>query len=409
VADGQDPPASWDVEKGVNIRWKTPIPGLADSSPVVWGDRIFVTTAVAEGAEPVFQLGYEGGSRSVEEAEKHSWRVYCLDKATGKILWEKTACEGVPKAKRQAKSSQANPTPATDGKVVVAFFGSEGLYCYDFEGNPLWKLDLGLLTAGAARNAAIQWGFASSPIIFEDVAIVQCDAQEAAFIAAYSLKDGSQVWRAPREEISAWATPTVCKGPQRAELVVNATNHICGYDPRTGEELWRLSGNSQIAIPTPFMALGLIFVASGYRPIQPIYAIRPGANGDISLAEGQESNESVAWSKQRGGPYIPTPIVYGDYLYTCQNNGTVTCYEAKTGAQVYEQRLAGDYSASPVAADGKLYFASEQGDVSVVKAGAAYELLATNSMGENCMATPAISDGALFIRARQDLFAIRTP
>jgi outer membrane protein assembly factor BamB len=327
------------------------------------------------------------------------------------VLWERVAHTGVPQVKRHMKATHANSTPATDGKHVVALFGSAGLYCYDVDGKLLWKKDLGVLDAGWFYDPSYQWEYAASPILYGNLVIVQADLQKGSFIAAYDLAEGRQVWRTEREEIPSWATPSVFETAKRAELVTNATKHVRGYDPLTGKELWRLAGNAEIVAPTPIAAHGLAYVTSGYSPIQPIYAIRLGAaSGDITLAEGKEASETIAWSKKRGGPYMPTPIVYGDHLYTCANNGILTAYDAKTGAQVYRERIGGTksvaFTASPVAADGKLYFASEDGEIYVVKAGPKFELLATNPMGEVLMATPAIVDGMILVRARHHLFAI---
>jgi PQQ-like domain len=409
VADGQKPPVTWDAGKSLNIRWKTPIPGLAHSSPVVWGDKVFVTTAVSSDPNSVFRHGLYGDVDSVKDVSKHTWRIYCLDKYSGKILWDKTAYEGVPKIKRHMKSSHANSTPATDGKHVVVFFGSEGLYCYDFSGKLLWRQDLGVLDAGWFYDPDYQWGTGSSPIIYKNLAIVQCDVQKNSFIAAYDINDGKRVWFTPREEIPSWGTPTIYEGKTRVELITNATKFVRGYDPLTGKELWKLSGNPEVTATTPITGHDLIFISNSYRPNQPIYAIRPGATGEITLKDGKESNEFVAWSKQRGGTYMPTPIIYGDYLYTCANHGVLTCYVAKTGEKIYQQRIGdkgGAYSASPIAADEKLYLASEDGEIHVVKAGPKYEHLATNPMGEVCMATPAVSEGMIFVRTQHHLFGI---
>ena len=410
VASGaQKTPTTWDGEKSVGVRWKTPIPGLAHSSPVVWGDKVFLTTAVSADPKAVFRKGLYGDVEPVKEEPKHSWRVYSLDKRTGKILWERVAYEGVPKIKRHPKATHASSTPATDGKHVVALFGAEGLYCYDANGKLLWKQDLGTMDAGWFYDPDYQWGHASSPIIYKNLVIVQADIQKDSFIAAYDLKTGRRVWTTPREEIPSWGTPTVYEGKTRAELIANATKFIRGYDPMTGKELWRLGGNSEITTPTPIIAHDLIYVTAGYRPIQPIYAIRLGATGDITLQEKQETNEFVAWSKQRGGPYMPTPIVYGDYFYTCSNNGVVTAYNARTGERIYQERIAGKggaFTASPVAADDKLYFTSEDGEVFVVRAGPKHELLSTNQMGEPLMATPAISGDMLIVRGQHHLFGI---
>jgi outer membrane protein assembly factor BamB len=409
IAEGKGTPTAWDATKMTGVRWKTPIPGLAHSSPVVWGERVFLTTAVSSEAKPASRYGLYGEVDPVKDEPKHSWHVMALDKQTGKVVWDRIAYEGVPRTKRHPKSTHASSTPATDGKHVVALFGSQGLLiCYDLNGKLLWKQDIGVLDSGWFYDADYQWSHASSPIIYRNFVIVQADIQKDSFIAAYNITSGKQVWRTSREEISSWGTPTVYEGNGRAELVANGGKFVRGYDPQTGKELWRIGPNSEITTPTPFAAHDLIFVTNGYRPIQPIYAIRPGASGDISLKDGKESNEFVAWSKQRGGPYMPTPIVYGDYFYTCSNQGVLAAYNARTGERVYQERIAGRggaFTASPVAADGKLYFASEDGEVFVVKAGPKYELLATNPVGEVMMATPAISDGLVIVRGVNHLFA----
>ena len=409
VVEGRATPVRWDAEKSVNIRWKVPIPGLAHSSPVVWGNKVFVTTAVSVNPKEETRFGLYGDVAPVKEDAKHTWKVFCLDKRTGKILWERTAYEGVPKVKRHPKATHASSTPAVDGKHVVALFGSEGLYCYDLDGKLLWKQDPGVLDAGWFYDPDYQWEHASSPIIYKNLVILQADIQKGSFIAAYDLKTGKQVWKTSREEIPSWATPTVYEGKTRAELITNGTKAIRGYDLAAGKELWRLTPNSEITTPTPFVAHDLIYVTSGYAPIQPIYAIRPGATGDITLKEGEVSNQFIAWSTKRGGPYMPTPIVYGDLLYVCSNQGVMTAYHARTGERVYQQRLAdrgGAFTASMVASDGKIYLSSEDGEVFVVKAGPKHELLSVNPMGEVLMATPAISDGMLIVRGLKHLFAV---
>jgi outer membrane protein assembly factor BamB len=412
VADGQAPPATWDVEKGVNVRWKTPIPGLGHSCPIVWGDRVFLTTAISGDPNAGLRVGHYGNIDSVPDPTVHSWRIYCLDKNSGKILWEHTAHEGVPRVKRHLKGTHANPTPVTDGTRVVAGFGSEGIYgCYDFQGNPLWKVELGALDSGYHSAAAYQWGFGSSPIIYRNLVIIQCDVAKNSFLAAYDLANGQEVWRVPRDEIPSWGTPTIVESPRGAELVTNGSAFIRGYDPLTGKELWRLAQGAEITVPTPVVGKGLIFVTSGKGPQHPIYAFRAGSRGDISLKDGQSFNDAVAWSQQKEGSYLPTPIVYGDYLYTCDTRTNIIgCHEATTGKSVYRGRLAatGTITASPVAADGKLYFASEESGVFVVKAGPDFEVLGVNPLGDVCLATPAISDGMFFIRTQRYLIGIGT-
>ncbi|MGI9107668.1 MAG: PQQ-binding-like beta-propeller repeat protein [Pyrinomonadaceae bacterium] len=399
-------PVSWNAAKPENIRWKTPIPGLSHASPVVWGDRVFVITAVSSDAQTNFKAKDRGIGLARDDV-KHSWRIYSLDKQTGKINWERTAYEGVPRSKRHVKATQANSTPATDGKIVVALMGSEGLYAYDMAGKLLWKQDLGILNPGLAGDPTSEWGHSSSPIIYRDLAIVQCDNHKQSFIAAYNLKDGKQVWKTERGELPSWSPPTIYEGKGRVELVTNASNFIRGYDPLTGKELWRFSDNgAQVKMPAPVVANDLIILTGGYPGGRPIYAIRPGASGDISLKEGEESSPALAYRASRGSSYTGTPLIYGDLMYIANDNGVLRVFVAKTGKQVYENRLPSTFSASPVAADGKIYFASEDGDVYVVRAGATYELLSTNPMGEALMATPAISDGLLILRSQSHVYAI---
>ena len=409
IAQGAAPMA-WNVPGGTGVAWKTPIPGLAHSSPVVWGDRVFVTTAVSSDPKAQTRFGLYGDVEPSGDVSKHAWRVYALDRKTGRVLWERVAHEGTPTVKRHPKSSQASATPATDGIRVVAWFGSEGLHAYGVDGTPLWKQDLGVVDPGWFFDPDYQWNVASSPVIHGRMVILQVDRQQHSFIAAFEVETGKPVWRTERPEIPSWGTPTVVESAGRTEIVTNGTKAVRGYDAQTGRELWRLSPNSEITVTTPVFDGTLIFVANGYPPVQPIYAIKPGASGDISLAGSAESNASVAWSKMRGGPYMPTPLVYQGLLYICSNNGVLTAYDAATGERVYQQRVAAQstaFSASPVAAGGHLYLASEDGDVFVVKAGRAFELVATNPVGEVLMATPAIADGMLILRGLSHVIAVK--
>jgi len=409
VADGNNPPTTWDAEKSSNIVWKTPIPGLGHSSPVVWGDRVFVTTAVSSAAKSQFVHGLTETSASADDTSKHSWRVYCLDKNTGRIIWEKAIYEGTPKTKRHVKASFANATPTTDGKHLIVSFGSEGLYCFDLEGKLLWKQDLGVLDGGWSPGPDLHWGFGSSPIIYKHLAIVQCDTQNQAFIAAFNLADGKRAWQTAREEDSSWGSPAIYEGKDHAELVTSGTKYYRGYDPLTGKELWRLADGIDVKIPTPIAAHGLYFLSGGgsHGP-RNFYAVRAGAKGEIKKAENADDNSSIAWQSPVIKPHIVTPIVYGDYLYVCTDNGVLTQYQAKTGEPGFRARLGngGSFAASPVASDGKLYFASEDGDVFVVKAGATYELLARNPMGEVMIASPAITGKMLIIRGEHHVFGI---
>jgi outer membrane protein assembly factor BamB/ribosomal protein S28E/S33 len=408
IADGQKPPTTWDVEQKSNLRWKTAIPGLGHSCPVVWGDRVYVTSAVRLDGKSDLKVGLYGDVDSADDLTEHSWRTYCVNKNSGEIIWDRIAHNGVPRTKRHTKGSHANCTPATDGQHVVVNFGSEGLYCYDRDGRLSWYHDLGTLGSGWFFDADYEWGFGSSPIIFRDMVIIQCDVGKGSHIVAFRLADGTEAWRTERDEIPSWGTPTVIEGPDRAELVTNATHFARGYDPLTGAELWKLGRNSEITVPTPFYAEGLIFVVSGYSPRQPVYAIKPGASGDITLADDATSNEYIAWSHPKAGSYMPSPIAYRGHLYVCSNSGIVTCYEATTGRELYKKRLPGRgaYTASAVAADGKVYFTNEEGDVNVLKAGPEFEVLSQNPLGEVCLTTPAISSGMIFFHTEGHLVAV---
>lgn len=409
VSEGMDLPEQWDGQTGKGIRFQVAIPGLAHSSPVIWGERLFVTTAVSSEREATFKPGLYGSGEASRDRSPHEWRILCLDKKSGKLLWEKTATQGIPKDKRHIKSSYANSTPVTDGERVVSLFGSEGLFCHTVKGELLWKKDLGRMDVGAYDLPSYEWGAASSPIIHDNKVIVQCDQQKGSFLLAADLKTGRTVWMTPRDELPSWGTPTVYPGKSRAELIANGSNFIRGYDPATGAELWRLGGSSKITAPTPVYAEGLILVASGRAPERPIFAIRPGAVGDITLRDNATTNQYVAWSKTRRGGYMPTPLIYRSLVYVLNNDGLLGCYNFQTGTEHYLERVphrSFGFSASPVAADGKLYLAGEDGLVFVVQAGTEMKLLATNPIGESLMATPALSDGILYLRGSRHLFGV---
>lgn len=402
-------PLVWDGEKSSNILWKTPLPGLGHSSPVVWGDRVFVTLAISSAANP----NHNPKDSDIEpsnDQSAHEWRVVSLDKRSGEILCSRTAHTGAPKVKRHIKATQANATTVTDGRIVVVSFGSEGLYAYDMSGTLLWKQDLGVLDPGYAGQPELSWGFASSPIIHQGLVILQCDIQKGSFITAFNITDGTRAWTTTRDELPAWSTPVIYQGKMRTELVTSGSKYYRGYDPLTGKELWRLRDGSEVKVPSPVIANDLFYLSGGNPRGREFYVVRPNASGDISLPASQESSASEAWRKQRGSPYTPTPIVYGNHLYVGNDNGVLTVYDARTGAQIYVHRIGttnSTFSASPIAANGHLYFSSEDGEVSVIKAKPVYELVATNRMGEPLMATPAVSDGILLIRGQRHLFAVR--
>jgi outer membrane protein assembly factor BamB len=409
IADGQNLPDGWGAATGANILWRASIPGLAHSSPIVWGDTVFVTSAISSRRDATFKPGLYGDGDASDDRSRHRWMLYAVDKRTGKIKWERVASHGEPRNKRHIKSTYASSSPATDGRLVVAWFGSQGIYAYDFNGGLRWSVDLGRVDMGAYDIPSYEWGPASSPIIWNGLVIVQCDTQADSFLLALNAETGDIVWKTDREELPSWGTPTIVTSAAGPELITNASNFVRGYDPRNGRELWRLGGSSKITAPTPIFADGLHIVASGRAPERPVFAIRPGARGDLTLTKGATENAHVAWSKTGRGSYMPTPLAYRGILYVLANNGVFDAYDITTGKEIYRQRLpivGSGYSASPIAADGKIYLSSEDGEMLVVEAGSTFRHIATNSMGETLMATPALSDGVMYVRGAATLFAI---
>jgi outer membrane protein assembly factor BamB len=408
VSDGQRLPDHWNVERGENVLWRTPIPGLAHSSPIVWGDRIYVTSAISS-VPAIFKPGQFGDGNASEDRSRHRWMLYAIDRKTGRIAWERLAREGAPLDLRHVKSTYASTTPATDGRVVVAWFGSQGVHAFTAAGDRLWEVDLGRVDVGAYETPSVEWGPASSPIIWNGLVLLQVDTQADAFVIALALETGQVVWKTPRDERPSWSTPSVLTMSGVPELVTSG-NWIRGYDPRTGAERWRMRSGSSIPAPTPISAGGLIVIAAaGLGGQRPLVAIRPGGRGDISLTSTESSNAQVTWSRPARGPFIPTPLVYQGILYVLANNGVLDAYDAATGEEIYRQRLpavGNGFSASPVAADGKLYLSNEDGQVMVIAAGREFRHIATNSIPELLMATPALSNGVLYLRGVSSVFAI---
>jgi outer membrane protein assembly factor BamB len=409
VTEKQNLPDRWDGKTGENILWRATIPGLAHSSPVVWGSQVFVTGAVSSDPKASFKPGLYGDGDASQDRSTQRWMIYALDKHAGKILWKRVAHEGAPREKRHIKSTYASSTPVTDGRIVVAWFGSQGVYAYDVNGRFLWKADLGRLNVGAYDIPTYEWGTASSPIIWKNLVILQCDTQDDSFLLALDADTGKQVWKTERDELPSWGTPTVAQTSAGPELVTNASNYIRGYDPRDGRELWRLGRSSKITAPTPLFADDKFVIASGRAPERPIFVVRAGARGDLTLPKDKTSGGAVVWSRAGRGSYMPTPLVYDGILYVLANNGLLDAYDLQTGEEIYRQRLplvGSGFSASPVAADGKLYLSNEDGEILVVAAGRKFVHLATNSMGELLMATPALSEGVMYVRSSQSLFAV---
>jgi outer membrane protein assembly factor BamB len=399
-------PVTWDMTK--NVKWKADIPGLGHSSPIVWGNRVFITTAVSSDPnEDHWEGGFPQSNRKPDAAEI-SWKILCFDRDTGRLLWDRTAIQAKPANARHTKNSYASQTPVTDGASVYAFFGDQGMYCYNFKGELLWSKRLGTFTM---RN---NWGMGSSPVLYQNLVIQTCDQESGgSFVIALNKKDGSTVWKTDRDEASSWSTPYLYEQGPRPELIVNATKAIRSYDPATGKLLWECRGPAtSITTPTPTSADGLIYVSSGFiiEQIRPLTAFRPGATGDITLKEGETNSNWIVWRQPTAAPYIPSPIAYQGYIFVLLDQGFLACYDAKTGKEIYGKTRIGtgaNFSASPVGVEGRLYLASEDGDVYVVNAGPKYELLAKNSLGESVMASPAISGGKMFVRALKHLYCIQ--
>lgn len=399
-------PVAWKVDSSTNIKWKTPIPGLGHSCPVIWDNNLFVTTASSGQKDESLKVGLYGDIDMADDNKVLEFKVYCLDKNTGKILWERVAHKGVPKSKRHTKSSQANCTPATDGKHLVVLFGSEGLYCYDLKGNLLWEKDLGIMNPGPYNETGVEWGQASSPVISSKYVIIQCDKSINSYLAAFNIEDGKEIWRTSRDEVSTWGTPALYSKDGKSQVIVNGFKHMGGYELETGKEIWKMSGGGDAPATTPVVAHDLIYINNAHGKMSPIYAVKPDAKGDITLQADSTTNKYISWSIKRGGAYMQTPLIYGDYLYNLQVNGQLTCFNAITGEVKYKQSLADAFSASGIAADGKVYFTSEGGTVFVIKAGPAYELLAKNEMNDVCMATPAISGNTIYFRTQHFIVAV---
>jgi outer membrane protein assembly factor BamB len=398
-------PDVWDTMR--NVVWRADVPGRGWSSPVVWGDRVFVTSVISEGKEEEAKKGlYFGGERPKPPAAVHRWMVYCLDLATGKRLWEAEAHKGPPQSTRHIKNSFASETPVTDGERVYAYFGNLGLFCYDRDGKKLWDRRWGPF------KTRYGWGTAASPVLHRGRLYLVNDNEEDSFLVALDPLTGQDVWRVARDEKSNWATPYIWENEKRTEIVTPGTGKVRSYD-LDGKLLWELKGMSTITIPTPFSAFGLLYVGSGYilDKLRPLYAIRPGASGDISLGPDQTSNEYIAWCQKTAGPYNPSFLVYGDYLYVLYDRGEFACYEAKTGKEVYPRRRIGPgataFTASPWAYGGKVFCLSEDGDTFVIQAGPEYRLLGKNSVGETCLATPALAGGSLLLRTESKLYCLR--
>ena len=402
-------PVRWDIASGQNVRWQATIPGLGHASPIIWGDRLYIATAVRPGAKGELKLGNYGDGASFKEKQKHEWRLLCFDKNTGQLLWDKPGHEAVPRQERHTKASHCNSTPATDGTRIVAIFGSEGLFCFDMDGKPLWHRDLGKMDAGPWDAPTLQWSFAGSPVLHEGKVIVQCDVLSEQFLAAFDARDGRELWRTPRQEVANWCSPTIATHAGKGQIIVNGWKQIGGYDFATGRQLWTMAGGGDIPVPAPVVAHDLAFFTSAHGSFRPLRAVRLDATGNITPPEVGATNQSVVWCHPRLGSYLQTPIVVGSLLFSCDTAGVLTCVDARSGRLHYSERLGTggqSFTASPVAAADQLYFSTEGGDVFVVAVTEKFRVLATDSVGGPCLATPAVSDGVIYFRTAEKLVVI---
>lgn len=412
-ASGVDPavplPTKWSVEQKENVAWRTRVPGLSHASPIIWSNRVYITSVVGQGGAEL-KVGLYGAIGAANDNEEQSWRLLALDANSGRILWDKLGHKALPRVKRHTKATHNNSTPATDGRRIVTIFGSEGLFCFDMDGNSLWTKDLGPMDSGYFQVPSAQWGFASSPVIHNGKVVVQCDVQTNSFIALFDLENGRELWRTARADVPTWSTPTVVKAGPATHILVNGWHHTGAYDFESGKEIWKLKGGGDIPVPTPIVSDGLAYFTSAHGRHRPMIAVRfATARGDITPPEVGGTNKFIAWGHPRQGNYMQTPIVMGDNLYACTDNGVLTCFDAKTGVIQFSERLSSGregFTASPVSDGRHLYFPSETGNIFVVPAARKFSVVATNTLGEICMATPAIGDGRLIIRARDSVIAV---
>lgn len=405
-ADAPHPPTTWSVTE--NIEWRRDIPGRGWSSPIVWGDKIFLTSVIAEGEVEEAKKGlYFGGERLKPSPHRHVWMVYCLNLTDGEILWQRKVHEGAPQTTIHIKNSYASETAATDGERVYFCFGNLGIFCFDFEGNPLWTHRI------EPRATRFGWGTSASPVVHDGVVYYVNDNEQESYLLALSASTGQEIWRTARDEPSNWSTPFIWRNRLRTEIVTAGTGGIKSYDLQ-GNLLWSLQGMSSITIATPYEYDGNVVVSSGYvmDPRRPIYVIRPGASGDISLEEGATQNEFVVWSQPRAAPYNPSTLVYQDRLYVLYDRGMISCFDARTGEMRYDrERLKGDFTSSPWAYDGKVFCLNEDGVTFVLAAGDEFKLLHENKLAEDDMgmATPAIVGERLLIRTGPRIYSIKAP
>ena len=408
IGESPDLPDTWSATE--NVAWKADIPGRGWSSPIVWGNKVFLTTVINSVETEVPKKGlYMGGNRLNIPTTVHSWNAYCLDLATGEIIWERTLHQSNPDSPIHLKNSYASETPTTDGERVYFYFGHLGIFAYDLDGDLVWSKDI------EARKTRHGWGTAASPILHQGRLYLVNDNDEASWLMALEANSGKEIWKVDREPESNWSTPYIWENEQRTELIVPATYRVISYD-LDGEELWSFKGMSSITIGTPYSADGLLYVSSGYvgSRHKPIYAIRPGASGDISIDETLRSNDYIVWCDWRAAPYNPTTLVYQGLLYSLLDRGMISIINPQTGAfHVERQKIpenTSGFTASPWAYDDKVFMLNEDGETFVIEAGDSYNLIGVNRLADDDMgmATPAIAGNKLLIRTSVRLYCIES-
>jgi outer membrane protein assembly factor BamB len=439
LSDESKLPAEWGADK--NIGWKVKVPGVAWSSPIVWGDKVFITTAITDkqtkpkpgdygfggGGFGKFKgkfdpskfkgkfgkfgkggfgkggFGKFGGGRPPDVV--YRWEVHCLDRASGKVLWKKTAAEGKPTIPIHSTNTYASETPITDGERVYAYFGPKGVYCYDLTGKELWKKELG------SYRMMFGFGTGSSPALEGERLFIQCDNEEKSFLVALDRKTGDELWRVRRANKSSWGTPFVWKTKKRTEIVCAGGSKVTAYEPSKGKVLWEVSDVEGQFSATPVASEDMLYFGTGgVFGSRPLVAIKAGASGKHELPEDGESNAAVAWVITGAGPSMASPLLYQGHLYVLsQQGGQVYCYDAKTGKRAYRQRLprSGGFTSSPWAYDGKVFCLDENGTTYVLQPGPKYKLLGTNKLDEMFWSSPAVAGGALFLRGVDHLYCVR--
>jgi outer membrane protein assembly factor BamB len=408
VAENPGLPDTWSATE--NLAWKVAIPGRGWSSPIVWGERIFLTSVTSADDQNERKRGlYFGGDQKVAPTAPHQWRVFCLDRADGHLLWQRVAHEGIPPQSVHLKNTYASETPVTDGERVYAYFGNLGVFCYDLDGEPVWSRTLG------SYKTADGMGTGSSPILYGENVLVLNDNEDDSFLTALDRRSGAETWRVARPEKTCWSTPYLWRNAQRTELVISGSGVVRSYD-LDGKLLWQLGDMSAHSIPSPLAGPDLLYLASGHvlSNRRPIVAVRPGATGDISLAGDASSNDFIAWCLRRAAPYNPSLLYYHERVYALTDLGILSCYEAQTGKTIYEKKRLPNgraFTASPWAANGNIFCLSEFGDTFVVRGEGDFEVVRVNSLGDDEMflSTPAIAGDQLLIRGEHHLFAIQKP